>query len=230
MPEIKMSDSSDSDFEDLAAAIKTVGSDKEDENTSEDENKSQDKSDEVEVKETPVQPKRRKVDPKEEKELNTFLFGDKEGFIKKLEGEKLFFTDVTGDDGSEKVKAPVWHDSDDEDFKKSNVHGEAQLKRKFERIAGAPSWAKLDKQEHEADSDDDDAITKTVGHLAKQSASKNLSKGELAFKRLANINKATMKEGRITSVEFHPKSTVGIVAGMKGMVSIFAIDGRENKK
>lgn len=212
-----MSDSSDSEFDDLAAAIQGVGS--EEEAGSDSESVKIDSS-----------PKRRKVDPEEEKKLNKFLFGDKEGLLENLEGKKLFFTDVTGVTETQSKKESVWHDSDDEDHKKSVPLGEVQLKRKFERIAGNPSWAKLDDQVKELDSDDEDGISKTIGHIAKKTASKTLPKGELSFKRLMDVNKATMKEGRITSTIFHPKSTVGIVAGLKGMVSIFSIDQRENKK
>jgi U3 small nucleolar RNA-associated protein 18 len=177
--------------------------------------------------------RRRYVDPEEQKALDKFLFGDKEGLLRNLEGNKIFFTDTVGDaEGSQKRNECVWHDSDDEDFKKSTENGEIRNKRKFERIAGAPNWARLDKNEKAGDdsSDEDNDISKTVGHLAKKVTSKDLEKGELAFKRLAHINKTTLKEGRTSSIVFHPSSTVGIVAGLKGMVSMFAIDGRENKK
>lgn len=230
-----MSDSSDSEFEDLAAAIKSFDSDKDEENSEKEVEDPQSDS-ESEIEEKPAKkPKRRRfVDPEEQKELDKFLFGDKEGLLRNLEGNKLFFTDTTGDvDGedSQKRDGCVWHDSDDEDFKKTTENGEIRNKRKFERITGAPSWARLDKKEKAGDdSSDDDDISKTVGHLAKKVTSKELEKGELAFKRLAHINKTTMKEGRTTSIIFHPSSTVGIVAGLKGMVSMFAIDGRENKK
>lgn len=218
-----MSDSSDSEFEDLAAAIKAVNSDEESEDAS--------KSTEDEIKEEPLKPKRKRIDPEEQKELDKFLFGDRKGLLEKLEDSKsFFFTDVAGSTSENTRRTKVWHDDDDEEFKRSNVNGEAQLKRKFERIAGGElSWAQLGRKEKDSD-DEDDGINSKVGHLAKKSTSKDLPKGELNFKRLTNINQATMKEGRITSVEFHPKSTVGVVAGLKGMISIFALDGRENKK
>jgi U3 small nucleolar RNA-associated protein 18 len=220
-----MSDSSDSEFDDLAAAIKSFDSDEDGKNSEESEDEKPPKK----------LRKKRYVDPEEQKELDKFLFGDKQGLLKNLEGNKLFFTDIVGDvdgEGSQKHKECVWHDSDDEDFKKSTENGEIKNKRKFERITGAPKWARLDKKEKAGDdsSDDEDNISKTVGHLAKKVTSKDLEKGELAFKRLAHINKTTLKEGRTSSIVFHPSSTVGIVAGLKGMVSMFAIDGRENKK
>lgn len=226
-----MSDSSDSDFEDLAAAIKSNESDKEAENSEIDEKVVKSESED----EKPAKKRRKKkkfVDPEEQKELDKFLFGDKEGLLKNLEGNKLFFTDTVGtvEGEDESKKEAVWHDSDDDDFKTNTEYGELRNKRKFERIAGTPSWARLDKKDSKGDSSDDEDITKTVGHLGKKDKSKELDKGELAFKRLAHINRTTLKEGRTTSVEFHPTSTVAIVAGLKGVVSMFAIDGRDNKK
>lgn len=226
-----MSDS-DSDFEDLAAAITSLDDEGDEQEASGDQGEDEsEQNPELQEKESakPKPKRRRIVDPEEEKELNKFLFGDKKEFIKNLEGNQLFFTDVAGENASSQTstQGPVWHDSDDEDYKKSGD----QLKRKFERITGSnPLWAQLNRKAKEEDSDDDDEISKTVGHLAKKSSSKDLPKGGLNFKRLANINKATMKEGRISTVAFHPKSTVGIVSGLKGIVSMFAIDGRENKK
>lgn len=226
-----MSESSDSEFEDLAAAIKSFDSGKEDDE-SENEEKIVEDSDE-EIDEKPVKKRKKIVDPEEQKELDKFLFGDKKGLLKNLEGNNIFFTDTVGNvEGEDSLKKEsVWYDSDDEDFKANNEYGELRNKRKFERIAGVPNWARLDKKEKAGDSsDEEDEITKTVGHLAKDVKTKELDKGDLGFKRLAHINKTTMREGRITSVVFHPSSTVGIVAGLKGMVSMFSIDGRENKK
>lgn len=229
--------SSDSDFDDLAVAIKGVDSNQDARDVSDTERESEgdDENSSDENEETRANRKRRRISSEDEDdddyELNKFLFGDKEEFVRKLKGEKLIFADVTGTNDSvdpQLQKPSVWQDSDDEDFKKSVVDGD-QLKKKFERITGStPAWAKIGRKTNEEDSDDDE-VTKTVGHLGK-STSKDLPKGELNFKRLANINKATMKEGRISSIIFHPNSTVGIVAGLKGIVSMFAIDGRENKK
>lgn len=60
---------------------------------------------------------------------------------------------------------------------------------------------------------------------------KNLAKGTIEIKILTSINKQTQSEGPlITSLQFHPTSTVALVAGVSGILSIFAIDGRENSK
>lgn len=221
-----MLESSDSEFEDLAAAIKGDGGPELDLG----DDASSDSDSEVE-KVSPKDRKRIKLDPEESKRLDKFLFGDKEGFLNNLKDSKLFFEDVQGetDSGTSQNNGPVWHDSDDEEDKTALEGSELQRKRKFERIAGVPSWADLNKKV-EADSDDEDDITKSVGHLSKDKTSSQLLRGEISFKRMKDINKLTKKEGKITALEFHPKSTVGVVAGLKGMVSMFAIDGRDNKK
>lgn len=160
-----------------------------------------------------------------ETHLEFFLFGDKQNFKQNLESSKLFFTDIEGsskvEHGEQISKSAVWHDEDDEEIKISS--GDSKQKIHFERVAGGElSWARKAKEEE--DSDEEDDISKSVGHLAKSGSSRGqLSKGELAFKRLTNVNKATMKEGQITEIEFHPQSTVAIVAGLKGLVSMFAL-------
>lgn len=118
------------------------------------------------------------------------------------------------------------HDSDDEENSEDDAVSKNKLKKKFERIAGAPKWAdpKIKKSE-----DSDEEITRSVGHLT-QSTSNLLPKETIHVKKLRDVNRATGNEGEITSVIFHPKSTVGIVAGMKGIVSMFSIDSEENKK
>lgn len=158
-------------------------------------------------------------------ELKKIVFGDREGFLKRLEG-KSYYRDVDTD-ANEQSKPSVWQDSDDEID--SNEIGGKKLKRKFERISGNPSWAKPEKQTVDSD---EEYIVRTVGHLdtSKSNKSGSLVKGSIDFKRLKDLNRATYSEGLITSVEFHPGSTVGIVSGSKGITSIYAIDGRENKK
>lgn len=213
-----MSDSSDSEFDDLAAAINSIDNGAE----------GGDQSSEVESEKT-EKAKRRKLNSAEKTDLDKFLFGDKSELIRNLEDNKLFFSDVAGNVEENQPQQSLWHDSDDEDHSKSTVGGEY---KKFKRLAGSdPSWAQLGGKKEEEDSDDEGEISRKIGHIhTSQGSSKALTQGELSFKRLTNVNKATMKEGRITSVKFHPKSTVGIVAGLKGMVSIFSIDGRDNKK
>lgn len=219
------SDSDNSEFEDLAAAIKGVASDDDI-----DDSDAVAESDDSDAE--PEKPARKPNITENPELLDKVLFGDKKNFVRKLDTEQVLFYEDSHrvDDETAATSEKVWHDSDDEAIEKDK---ELKSKRKFERITGSdPSWAKLDKKKQKTDeSDDEDEITRTVGHLSKsQRVDEALPKGSLLFKRQANINKMTNKEGRITVVEFHPSSTVGIVAGLKGVVSLFAIDGKENKK
>lgn len=53
---------------------------------------------------------------------------------------------------------------------------------------------------------------------------KNLSKNIIDIKALSPINKQTHIEGPIvSSVEFHPSSTVALVAGTSGILSLFQV-------
>lgn len=230
-----MVDSSDSDFEELASALKSFGSEDERDEDKEIDLEAKSESENEIQNNSPIKPRkrRRKEDPEDEKELNKFLFGDKIGLIENLEGKK-FFLDVSPDDdeNAETSKQVLWHDSDDEDFvEKKGEYAEIKQKRKFERITGSnPKWAELNRKKEDSESDDE-AITKSVGFIDKKAKTgKGIPKNTINYKRLRDINQETRNEGRIVSIEFHPKSTVGIVAGMRGMVSIFAIDGKENKK
>lgn len=218
-----MSSSSDSDFEELAAALKTLDSDEEEE---EEKDEKQD---------VPAKRRRKVEDPEDEKELNKFLFGDKAGLIENLKGNKFFLDASPEDEADDEAigeSSGLWHDSDDDDFaeKKGELAGVKQ-KRKLERIIGShPKWAELDRKK-EAESDDEDIITKSVGFIDKKAvSSKGVPKGKINYKRLKDINQETQKEGRIMSIQFHPKSTVAIVAGNRSMISMFAVDGKENKK
>lgn len=53
---------------------------------------------------------------------------------------------------------------------------------------------------------------------------KNLPKSIIDIKALTPINKETHTEGPIvSSVEFHPSSTVALVAGTSGILSLFQV-------
>lgn len=217
-----MSDSENSsEFEELGNAIDGLGSDSDDDNS------------EDEIDEKPAKNKKN-FNPENSELLDKVLFGDKSTFvdkIDKIQGEKSFYEDLGENEKISEPATSVWHDSDDENVEKSV---KLKSKRKFERITGVnPSWASLDKKKRQKtdDSDDEDEISRSVGHLSSERGEDiAIPKGSILFKRLANMNKTTNREGRICAVDFHPRSTVGIVAGYHGMVSLFAIDGEENKK
>nr|CAD7404338.1 unnamed protein product [Timema cristinae] len=58
-----------------------------------------------------------------------------------------------------------------------------------------------------------------------------LHKGVIELKRLRDLNMETYTEGPlIKSIQFHPGSTVGLVAGVSGVASLFQVDGYNNTK
>jgi U3 small nucleolar RNA-associated protein 18 len=228
-----MSDSSDSEIEDFSAIVKSCITSIESERSDDGASPKKISANIVSLKK-----KRRRLHVEEnEKDLNSFLFGDKDDLIKNLEGQKTFFLDAGRDveeaTGSADSQDPVWHDSDDDEFiKLKGTVARDRKNKKLERIGHTPKWADLNwKKDASESEDDDDVITKSVGFLDKKKSKHGfIPKGDITFKRVMNLNRTTANEGVVSSIEFHPKSFVGIVTGRKGLVSIFAVDGRDNKK
>lgn len=104
------------------------------------------------------------------------------------------------------------------------------LSRRFKSVVGEPTWANLDREDEGEDSDEE-FFRETTDLLEKKSKHENLQKSRLEFRKLKDVNYTTHKEGAvIRSVEFHPTSTVGLVAGNSGTCSLFQVDGKENPK
>ncbi|XP_076641325.1 U3 small nucleolar RNA-associated protein 18 homolog wicked [Halictus rubicundus] len=103
------------------------------------------------------------------------------------------------------------------------------LHNKYKQLVGTPKWAEFKKLEENTDELDHE-ILKHSCHLEKPKL-RNLPKSIIDIKALNPINKQTHVEGPIiSSVEFHPSSTVALVAGTSGTLSLFQIDGIENNK
>lgn len=131
---------------------------------------------------------------------------------------------------------PVWFDDDDElngmniipNIKTDGLYVH-KLKKKYETLVGTPSWAKLKDKTKENDDEDDSELLRTVGHLQKNKL-KSLRKGVLEIQNYSRINKETSNEGPIINiVEFHPKTSVVLVGGNAGIVSLFSITGKYTK-
>jgi len=102
------------------------------------------------------------------------------------------------------------------------------VQRKFRTLVGEPSWAKLDRDE---DADSDEEFFRETTDLLDKSKGQNLDKEFLEHRKLKDLNNETHKEGTvIRSTEFHPTSTVGLVAGLSGTATIFQVDGKNNPK
>ncbi|XP_012221165.1 U3 small nucleolar RNA-associated protein 18 homolog [Linepithema humile] len=144
---------------------------------------------------------------------------------------------------SEKKKA-AWKDDDDYNYtvntalraqnrrlpcKRPEKYYKTYLENRHKLLSGAPKWAELETKD-EADADLDNDILKHSCHL-ETSKVKNLPKNLIDIKALKALNKSTHTEGPIiTSVEFHPTSTVALVAGTAGILSLFQVNGHTNEK
>uniref|UniRef100_A0A1I8QD79 U3 small nucleolar RNA-associated protein 18 homolog n=1 Tax=Stomoxys calcitrans TaxID=35570 RepID=A0A1I8QD79_STOCA len=162
-------------------------------------------------------------------------------------------SDSESDSATEKAKKrkPVWVDPDDEVIQLGDVKKETKrsgpldhlkmdksykehLTARFTRIVNQPKWASLDdkdKQQKLSDDegDEDNELLRTVGFLNKKPEG-ILPDKHLSAKRMKDVNRATYAEGNINSIQFHPTSTAALVAGDKGIASIYAIDGTQNDK
>jgi len=131
---------------------------------------------------------------------------------------------------NEEEKQPVWEDEDDEGQevrlaqKRSYTKSQAESSRKFKKFVGEPSWV----HKQEESSDDEDSI-KYTGKL-EDTTSAHLREGIIGIKKLKNLNRSTYSEKNITSIVFHPTSTVAIASGLNGIVNIYAVDGKKNDK
>ncbi|XP_026467888.1 U3 small nucleolar RNA-associated protein 18 homolog isoform X2 [Ctenocephalides felis] len=189
--------------------------------------------------------KRQLENEEEEFRLSKLLFDNGEGLLENLNNEDLDQDILDQLDSDTDERKPAWNDEEDEDTtvgKALNAQNRVLpeggindrgnkysnlLKEKFKTVYGTPKWASLDR---EAEEGSDDEILRSNKHIVKSKA-KNLPKNVLDIKRMKDLNKDTYSEGPIvSSVDFHKGSSVALAAGLNGVVSIYAVDGRENEK
>lgn len=196
----------------------------------------------------------------EEKKLLEILFGGSSNFLKSLEeAEKeslpLIASNVdsgVGEDDSDESESsreqkPAWIDEEDDGIdvgfalrsqgrklpeggvNSSNNKYSNLLKHKYISLYGTPKWASL-KREKSSNSDSDDDILQTCGFVHKK-VKNSLQADTVEFKKVKDLNCETYNEGPyINCVEFHPTSSVGLVAGNSGIATLFAVDGKRNNK
>ncbi|XP_055698559.1 U3 small nucleolar RNA-associated protein 18 homolog [Phlebotomus papatasi] len=173
----------------------------------------------------------------EEKELMEAIFGNKEKLFENLKEKPE----------KDKTEAPsnkrkhAWTDSDDEGvtieegLKKSHKQSflldpKAQysklLSNKYQKLVGTPKWAEMDRV---ASDSEDEELLKTVGHVLKGKKG-SILENSIEFQRLKDLNRSTYCEGLVTSVEFHPTSTVALVSGLRGVASIYSIEKTKCEK
>lgn len=193
----------------------------------------------------------------EEEHLSQILFGGATSFLQCLEeaeqeaGPSQISADSgvgeTDTDDEDKTLKPAWTDEDDDgidvgqaldsqrrklpsgginsiDNKYSNL-----LKHKFQSTVGTPEWASLNKRKR-VESDSDEEILQSCGFISKTTKA-HLPPSVLEFKKVKDLNCETYSEGPfINSIEFHPTSSVALVAGNGAIATLFAVDGKRNNK
>ena len=89
------------------------------------------------------------------------------------------------------------------------------------------SWG-LDVEDEDSD---DEFFRETTDVLERGAKSDHLQPGFLQFRKMKDMNYCSHKEGAVIScTEFHPSSTVAMVAGNNGTVTLSQIDGKDNPK
>lgn len=195
----------------------------------------------------------------EEEHLNNILFGATRGFLQSLEEAEKEVGPSTSNvdsglgeddssDSEENARKPAWVDEDDDGVEvgqaldaqrrklppgginsRNNKYSDL-LRHKFESAFGTPKWASLSKKRPHSDSDSDDEILRTSGFISKP-VSTTIPSNVLEFKKVKDLNRETYSEGPyINVIEFHPTSSVALVAGNGSIATLFAVDGKVNSK
>ncbi|XP_007940357.1 U3 small nucleolar RNA-associated protein 18 homolog [Orycteropus afer afer] len=98
-------------------------------------------------------------------------------------------------------------------------------------MGGVPAWAETTRRkkssEDESEEDEDDLLQRTGNFI---STSTFLPKGILKMKNCQHANAERPTSARISSVQFHPRAQVVMVAGLDNAVSLFQVDGKTNPK
>lgn len=218
--------------------------------------KKDDSDNEMDVPKMKIRPFDEEAQAEEEK-LSHILFGGTRSFLQCLEeaeneagpSHSNVDSGVGEDDSGESnddIK-PAWTDEDDDGIEvgqalntqrrtlpdgginsRSNKYSNL-LKHKFTTAFGTPEWAELKKRKR-SDSDSDDEVLKSCGFL-RDSEKTHIPPSVLEFKKVKDLNCQTYSEGPfINSIEFHPTSSVSLVAGNSGIATLFAVDGKSNNK
>ena len=108
---------------------------------------------------------------------------------------------------------------------------------RFERLRGQPEWAKgvpkakrhKDGSDSDSSDEEEDSFLQRTGDLLKSSTDQ-LPKGFLDLKRMKDANSSKRAEAVVRAVEFHPSSSVVLVAGYHKTLDLFQVDGQNNPK
>ncbi|XP_007447122.1 PREDICTED: U3 small nucleolar RNA-associated protein 18 homolog [Lipotes vexillifer] len=185
---------------------------------------------------------------------------DEDALLRRLRGPRVQVQEDSGDseveneakDNFPPQKKPVWLDEEDEDeemvdmmnnrFRKDMMKNASEnklskdelqkrLKEEFQHaMGGVPAWAETNKRK--ASSDDLELTSEILEELESISSHCNTGAPFLAslMKHCQHANAERPTTARISSVQFHPRAQVVMVAGLDNAVSLFQVDGKTNPK
>lgn len=91
-----------------------------------------------------------------------------------------------------------------------------------------PAWAETSRRktssDDESEEDEDDLLQRTGNFIA---TSTSLPKGILKMKNCQHANAERPTTAEISSVQFHPRAQVVMVAGLDNAISLFQVDGKQ---
>ncbi|GFY77434.1 u3 small nucleolar RNA-associated protein 18 homolog [Trichonephila inaurata madagascariensis] len=176
----------------------------------------------------------------EEVELEQLVFGD---YPEGLEDEEILDDHkLTNKKGSQSLQA-AWDDEDDKTTivndllpLRKNDHSHLRgsekysnyAQEKYIKLMGTPKWAEQDCHAKDSDDESEDELLQKTGNYVKHSES--LPKTNIMIKTSRDLVVPNMEMSFIKCVEFHPTSSVAVVASSNGTANLFQIDGGINEK
>ncbi|MBZ3886913.1 U3 small nucleolar RNA-associated protein 18-like protein [Sciurus carolinensis] len=188
--------------------------------------------------------------PAVERCLEELVFGDVEDdadtLLRRLQGPRVHLHEDSDDseveneakDSFPPQKQPVWVDEEDEDeemvdmvnnrFRKDMMKNASESKLTKEKLQKRLKEDFVDLFNLDESEEDEDDLLHRTGNFISTSAS--LPRGILKMKNCQHANAERPTTARISSVQFHPRAQVVMVAGLDNAVSLFQVDGRTNPK
>ncbi|KAJ2394615.1 U3 snoRNP protein, partial [Coemansia sp. RSA 2603] len=113
---------------------------------------------------------------------------------------------------------------------------EQRLRQQFQKINPVPKWAAEASSSAWADNDSDTEGTRVGGDMLKSTASmisktsSLLPPSKIEITQLRDGNQAAVSQSKVSSVQFHPTSSVLLTAGLDKTLRLFEVDGKDNQK
>ncbi|XP_023224075.1 U3 small nucleolar RNA-associated protein 18 homolog [Centruroides sculpturatus] len=150
----------------------------------------------------------------EERNLEEVVFGAGDDFLEEDEQIEISLKKTKHKTSKVKKRKPAWVDDDADDSKKIVKTGIL-----------TPKWAQMERKDCEIE---DDEILKLSRNYLKKS--ETLPKTVIEISKCTNLNYEVKEKAVIKCTKFHPSSQVALVAGYKGIATLFQVDGKTNAK